>query len=311
MNDLLRVIKSSSLKDYNLELNSYIPLSNNSFKIITNNNTLYFLKQTSNMCKSKYQFLHNEGVSNVIYPLENNRNEYTSKSNSLEYYITPFIDDTYVKNEIKAKDLLEELIILHEKTSFTRRLSVSKSRKKMEEIFDYLNYKFNTIESFVRTVEATKFNEYSITILKNYNVILDLKNEMIKRNKKIIQGIKEEKSVVYCFLHNNPKLDHLIIHNGNKYLISIDNAKFGILSLDIAKYYVENEDIDFDIGNRIMDYFKKFDDDFYFDYFVFLVLYIYIMGLSINGLDYVTSQSFLFVSSSTKKFFKTFNITMD
>lgn len=312
----IRSIYNESFEKYKLELKSYIPITNKSYKVISNNNDKYLIKKTKDKANSKYSFLKNEGVDNIVYPIVNNSDVYSSRINdnlyNEIYCVLPFVDDTYVFNETKAKGLIEELQYLHFKTSFYRKLSIGKSRKKMEEILSYLDYKFNLIESYVRTIEAQPFDEFSIPILKKYKYILESKKVMALYNKKVINAIKEEKSVMYCFLHNNPKIDHLIINSGKKYLISIDNGVIGIPSLDIAKFYIENCDINFDIKTHILDYFTKFNDDFYFDYFVFLVLFIYVKSLIIEKKDYVSTQNFVFVSDSLKMFLNLFDLaTLD
>ena len=94
--------------------------------------------------------------------------------------------------------------------------------------------------------------------------------------------------------------------DGEKYLISIEKGIIGICSLDIAKYYIENEDVNVDMKALIDDYFSEYDDNFYYDYFCFLVLLFYIESLNINEKDYVTSQSFIYSSQGIKKFMQTF-----
>lgn len=313
INSLIRNIHDKTKNDYSIDFLSYAPISSKTYKVISKDNQKFIVKKVKDKVKNKYQFLKNEGIDNIIYPIFNNNNQFLTRlSNNIYcddcYYVSPFYEDNNVLNEKKAKDLLNELKILHSKTSFYRKLSVIKSRNKINEIISYLEYKFNLIEAYIREIEAQKFDEFSIPILKNYHYILKAKNILIEKNKKIINAIKEEKSVIYCFIHNNPKIDHLIINNGNKYLISIDNGVLGIPSLDIAKYYIENEEIYFDIGKSIEEYFENYDDDFYYDYFVFLVILFYIYGIIINEKDYITTQSFIYTTNSLKKFYKSFKL---
>ena len=300
-------------ENYNIDLLSYCPLTSKSFKIITKDNNKLIVKKSKDKVKSKYMFLKNEGLDNIIYPYFNKKNNVLTRLSNNDfcdecYYVLPFYDDNNVLNETKVKSLLEELKILHKKTSFNRNLSLKKSKGKMEEIIAILEYRFQLLEAYVRTVESQKYDEFTIPILKNYHYILDSKKILIDKNRKIVNAIKEEKSVSYCFLHNNPKLDHLIINDGNKYLISIDNGVIGIPSLDIAKFYIENEDINFDMFTHISEYFSEFNDEFYFDYFVFLVLFIYIKGLIIDSKGYISTQSFIFTSNSINKFIKIFKL---
>ena len=46
------------------------------------------------------------------------------------------------------------------------------SRKNMEQLFEYLDYKFAALEMFIRSIETRPFDEYSIVILKIINTCL-------------------------------------------------------------------------------------------------------------------------------------------
>ena len=98
---------------------------------------------------------------------------------------------------------------------------------------------------------------FSVPILENYHHILDAKTEMIRLQKRIIAIIKDKESVVFSFLHNNPKLDHILIVRGAKYLTSLENGKIGINSLDLAKFYVENQDLNIDFSQIIKEYYQN------------------------------------------------------
>lgn len=306
-------IYKNTRDNYGLKLLSYSPITSKSIKVETNNNEKYIIKKTKSKVINKYNYLKNEGINNVIYPLLNNKNLILTRLNNEIlcdecYYILPYYNENYVLNEKKVKNLLEELEKLHRNTGFYRKLSIIKSRKKIDEIISFLDYQYSIIEAYVRTIESQKYDEFSIPILKNYQYILKSKNIMINKNKSIINSIKEEKSIFFCFLHNNPKIDHLLIIEGNKYLISIDNGVIGIPSLDIAKFYIENEDIYYDISSQIKEYLDSYDDNFYFDYFVYLVILIYLKGLIIDSKGYISTQSFIFTSNSIRKFIKNFNL---
>lgn len=306
-------IYRNAKENYGLKLLSYSPITSKSIKVETNNNEKYIIKKTKSKVMNKYHFLKNEGIDNIIYPILNHNNLSLTRLSENEfcdecYYVLPYYKENYVLNETKVKSLLEELEKLHRQTGFYRKLSIIKSRNKMDEIISFLNYQYSIIEAYIKTIESQKYDEFSIPILKNYQYILKTKNIMINKNKAIIKAIKEEKSVFFCFLHNNPKIDHLIIIDGKKYLISIDNGVIGIPSLDIAKFYIENQDIYYDISSQIKEYLNSYDDEFYYDYFIFMVILIYLKGLIINTKEYTSTQSFIYTSNSIKKFIKNFNL---
>lgn len=303
-----RELLDKTLRYYDINLNDYQKITSKTYKVKCENGNCYIMKKTDLYTNEKYDFLYNQGIDNVIYPIQNKNGKYVSKRNEELFYLMNYFPENNVIPEIKANQMNNQLMNLHFNTYYKKQLSPKFSRKKMEDIYEYLEYKFGTLELLVRTIEARPFDEYSITILKNYHYILDAKLIMAKYQKKLISSIKEKKSVNYSFIHNNPKLNHLINYQGKQYLISLEHSKVGIPSLDIVKFYLETEDLNIDKKELIMNYFNHYDDEIYFDYFCFFVLLYYIKGIVIIDKDYISSQSFLYATNSIKKFIETFNI---
>ena len=86
----------------------------------------------------------------------------------------------------------------------------------------------------------------------------------------------------------------------------MDNGKIGINSLDMAKFYVMNEQYDIDFKQLILDKYYDENQLFYYDYFRFLVLVIYIKRMPITIDDYINANSFVDTSESIKRYFKNF-----
>ena len=301
-----------NINDENFNINRYLLISNKSAKINCVNGKCFFIKGTDYYTDEKYKLLYNEGVNNILYPKVNEKGNFVNKkrinNEELLYYISDYYKDDVMSIEYKAKHLIDELTNLHLHTRFKKELTKEKSRKKLEDIYQYLQYKFNLLESFVRSVECSPFDENSILILKNYHYLLDCKNIMAKLNKKIIYDVKNNKSIYHSFIHNNPKIDHLIVNNGKCYLISLEKSKIGIPSLDIVKYYMECESYNIDIKLIILNYFENYDDEFYLNYFYFFVLLFYIKGIIIYNNNYITSQSFVYGALKIKKFIEKFEL---
>jgi len=297
---------------YKLRFSSFMPISSRTYRLkCKDSDNCFFVKMSNIYSQEKYRFLYEQGINNIIYPLRNNKGSFVTKVNKDYYYISEFLPDYDFAGEIKAVGLIDELSLLHQNTYFKRQLSVDFSRRKMEELFEYLDYKFGMLETFVRTVESSPFDEYSILILKNYQYILDAKPVMGRLHRYIISAIKEKKSVSYAFIHNNPKTSHLLKVAGKQYLTSIEKAKMGVPALDLAKYYIENEYLNFDIKNIINEHLDKYDDEFYRNYFYFLVMLYYIKSLSVYKKDYVTTQNFVFSAHSLKKFMEMFGLKVE
>lgn len=304
----MRNIIFSALKEYDIPGKEYVQISSKTAKISCSEGKCFFLKETDLTTEEKMRFLSDNNVNNILYPLVNKKGNFVTLANNKAYYISEYIDSRNQIDELKFKTMKVELDSLHNNTTFRKELSASESRKKLEEIFNYLRYKFDSIESFVREVESKPFNEYSILILKEYHNILDSKIILANLNKKIVEHVKQKKSIDYSFIHNNPKLDHLIKDSYNNYLVSLDRSKIGIPTLDLVKLYIQTEDIKINKKEIYQEYFNTLDDEFYCDYFCFFVMLYYIKGLIVDELDYVTSQSFVHTSRELSKFINDFNL---
>lgn len=298
---MIRQVIDKSRDLYDLDLSTIVPITGKSYKGKISNGKEYFIKKTDNYMQEKFKFLYDQGIDNILFPIRNRTGDFITKDEE-SYYITDYINDFYMLNEIKAVNLVNQLDKLHKNTFFKRQLTPSSAKTKMDEIFLYLQYKYNTLEMYIRSLEERPFDEFSIPILKSYYIILDSKKTMADIQRRLISAIKEKKSVYFSYIHNNPKIDHLLISGGYQYLISIEHSKLGIPSLDIVKFYIENECCNVDMKSIITSYFSKFDDSFYYDYFCFMVILYYLKGITIIDKDYITTQSFVYATESIKKF---------
>ena len=93
--------------------------------------------------------------------------------------------------------------------------------------------------------------------------------------------------------------------HGNNYLTSIENSKIGLESLDLAKLYVENENLNIDYTGLLIDRFNNINP-FYYDYFRYMVLLLYVEGLVLSTDEYINAQMFINTTNSIKKYFDNF-----
>lgn len=307
MENKIRSINNSIVEYYETPLEFIKQLTRKSYVYkCPKNDKNYFLKISPYNGLEKFQFLESQSVDNVLYPELNKNNEYLTRGRSDAFYVTEYFKNNDILLEVKAKNMLNSLKYLHNKTNFQRQLSVRLARPKFEEITKQLDYKFRAIENYVRSVESDNLNIFSMPILANYQYILDAKKELIMLQKRIISYIKAREKVDYVFVHNRPSLDHLLNVRGMNYLISIENGKIGINSLDLAKFYINNENLNIDFSELIVnDYFDS-TNSFNYDYFRFLVLYIYVKKIILSSERYLTAQSFINISDSIKKYFNNF-----
>ncbi len=280
-------------------------------KFETNVNSNYLIKKTNMTLNKKLDFLSGQGINNILYPMLNNNKKFVTSNDNENIYLSNYIQPNDVIPQIKFNNMFNELVKLHQNTTFKKQLNSKSSRSKIDEISKQLNYKFINMEEFVRSVESKPLNEYSMKILGNYHFFLEAKKEMVKLERLIINSVKEKETVDFSFIHNNPKLDHLLIYNGDKYLTSIDNSKIGIFSLDLAKLYLENEELNIDFKTTFYNFFQAYENEFYFNYFKFLILFIIIKRTRTKELDSYTSESFAQNAKSINYYYANFSQKQD
>jgi hypothetical protein len=300
-------LNNSISEKYNIKVHDIERLTDKSYKIVCDTRNCYFIKQVPKIVESKYIFLSNQGVNNVLYPILNNDRKYITDFNDKNFYVNDYIENIVSKEESRAYNMFNALDRLHSSTTIKKQLSTTKSRPKIEEITKQLDYKFVLIEQYIRGLETKPIDKDSMLVLEKYHIILNAKKELVTLQKKIILSIKDKNSVEYSFVHNNPKNDHLIMKNGYQYLTSITNGKIGVSSLDMAKFYIENSELNLDYKEIIFkDYYSQ-KNNFYYDYFRFLVLFIYIKSIHFLQNDIFNKEQFVRICIKIEKFMTDFS----
>lgn len=306
MENRVRQLSNSLIEYYEIPLEYIKKISSKSYKYKDETSKEYFLKVSPFNSSEKFKFLESLGVDNILYPYLNKENEYITKQRGDSFYLMDYYKHVNLIDEVKAQNMIRELNKLHQSTIIKRQLSTRLARPKFEEITKELDYKFKILENYVRSVEYEDLNVFSMPILGNYQYILDAKKELIMLQKRIINFVKAKEKVEYVYLHNRPSLDHILNIKGVNYLISAENGKIGINSLDLAKFYLENEDLEINFEDLIIKNIFNTDSNFNYDYFRFLILYILIKKIIISNEKYLTAQSFINVSESIRKYFSRF-----
>lgn len=306
MENRVRQLSNSLIEYYEIPLEYIKKISSKSYKYKDETSKEYFLKVSPFNSSEKFKFLESLGVDNILYPYLNKENEYITKQKGDSFYLMDYYKHVNLIDEVKAQNMIKELNKLHQSTIIKRQLSTRLARPKFEEITKELDYKFKILENYVRSVEYENLNVFSMPILGNYQYILDAKKELIMLQKRIINFVKAKEKVEYVYIHNRPSLDHILNIKGVNYLISAENGKIGINSLDLAKFYLENEDLEINFEDLIVKNIFNTDSNFNYDYFRFLILYILIKKIIISNEKYLTAQSFINVTESIRKYFSRF-----
>lgn len=153
------------------------------------------------------------------------------------YDLSEYIEEIKIKDDQKVNDLLEELAILHKKTSYKRELDLDNIKKIYESIKEDIikskSYYYNLNDGIDKNIF---FSPSMYLLVRNISLIYYLLEYSEKEIDKWYQSLPKEKSVRVCLLHNNISIEHLIV-NENKYLINWDKSYFGNPINDIVSFY--------------------------------------------------------------------------
>ena len=109
----IRSIEPDIVKYYEININDYEPITLKAYKIVSDNGKEYFLKETKAVALQKYQYLYNQGVNNVIYPILNRNESFVTRANDSNYYISDYVKQIKIRNDTRVSNLYNELSILH------------------------------------------------------------------------------------------------------------------------------------------------------------------------------------------------------
>ena len=171
-------------------------------------------------------------------------------------YITyPYIDDLSIKNDLKAKELINLIASLHSKTSYTKDLDLNVINQLKDKYLSHVNYYQKYFyEFFLKNINNNYYKPSTYLILRNYTLI----NDYFNLTKKLITDwygvVSESKHIRLSVIHNNLSLSHFI-HNQDNYLISWDHFRNDFPVVDLAIFYQKYFN-QFDNSSLFLDYLK-------------------------------------------------------
>lgn len=239
------------------------------------------LKEVNKKALNIYEYLISVNFQGALLPIKK-----FNLSKRL-YYVFNYLETYDIpkeKNIIMAFDVLKEL---QAKTMFLVKLS-DKEFKYFYRIYKKLDRLFQTFEMFVRESEArANKTDFDWVILSKCAVFIDLKQEMYQLQRKIHKYIDNKGSAYYCLNHGNLSLEHFI---QNK-LCSFENAYIGIFVSDLARFFVSIDHYGQTNFKLFSDYLESFNNEFYYTYFKFLVLYLYMLNLEFDTVNWQASMT--------------------
>ncbi len=264
--------------------------SNKAYYFTTANHK-FIIKEMDQKAIDIYQILKYVNA-NIFY--ENHIIKYLDKT----YYIYLFLDN---KGEEKTKipHIKEELKQVHSLTRFDVSLK-KKEYQNLTNLYKILDSRFSLIEMNMRILETSSLKgDYTWVYLSKYNIILEAKKIMEKLQNKLHKDIEASTDLTYALNHSNPSVSHF----KDKYIINYNNAYFGFVVSDIAKFYVENDHIEINWYEIINPWLNEYKKDIYKTYFKFLVLYIYILNINTETmLNYESLNKYIQITNKISNF---------
>lgn len=212
---------------YDLNIRKYEEKKN--IKIIDTNKGKFVIKNKILNEDDLYDYLFNK---NFDYLLE--------KEQIDDCNIFPYINELNLPLEEKAIDLVNVLSLLHNKTTFYRKVVLDDVKKTYEDLVDKIQKLYQYYFDMQDIIEQKVYmapEEY--LLIRNISFIyssLNYSREKLEEWYKLKIKQKKERVVL---LHNKPCLDHLLVGN-KKQLISWDNYKRDIPIYDFLYFYKSN-----------------------------------------------------------------------
>lgn len=148
-----------------------------------------------------------------------------------------YLEDYSLNNDTKALDIAHTLGLLHNKTSYTKEVTIDKKKEIYDEVLGYINYTEEKYTEILNNIEYKAFPSPSeIIFLNGYSKINDafmfLKREIDNWYKLVKDKPKDRLAII----HGNMSLEHAIC-NDKLYLINWSSSRFESPVIDISIFY--------------------------------------------------------------------------
>ena len=215
--------------------------------IIESTSGKYVIKEKENDLNKVYNYLKSRGFYSFPKLVDYSR----SDINILEY-----INDFNYPDEQRAEDLIDLVIDLHTKTSFSKEVRPNEYKNIYENIENNLNYYKYYYDSLLKLCEEDIFPSPSHQMfLRNYSKLINEVNYCFDRLNEWYDLVKDESMKKVCQIHNNLKINHLI-KDDDLFLISFDKSKIDSPVLDIYKFY-KSESLNVDFTSLLSKYLNS------------------------------------------------------
>lgn len=202
-------------------------------KIVKNNNVFiiddkYVVKENKN--KDIYHYLDDRSFK--YYP------KIVNKVDD-DYLITEYIKEEDTTDRTKIEDMIDLTALLHNKTTFYKKVDVADKKEIYEDTMKKINDIFKYYDSYMVDIESKEIyspSEYLLAV--NISIIFSSLYKAKDRLDSWYENIKDKDKVRYVINHNNLDVSHFI-KSDNKYLTSWDKASIGLPIYDLYNLFTK------------------------------------------------------------------------
>ena len=202
-------------------------------KIVKNNNVFiiddkYVVKENKN--KDIYHYLDDRSFK--YYP------KIVNKVDD-DYLITEYIKEEDTTDRTKIEDMIDLTALLHNKTTFYKKVDVADKKEIYEDTMKKINDIFKYYDSYMVDIESKEIyspSEYLLAV--NISIIFSSLYKAKERLDSWYENIKAKDKVRYVINHNNLDVSHFI-KSDNKYLTSWDKASIGLPIYDLYNLFTK------------------------------------------------------------------------
>lgn len=215
------------LKKYGLVINSLE--SKDKIKIITTSDNKYILKEKKKDKSNLFSYLYSRNF-NYFPKLYNN-------DQSDQYEIFDYITDISMPNQEKGQDIILLIALLHNKTSFYKKVDIDDFKI----VYESIKAKINDTRMHYERLNELFDNEIYMSpsnylLARNISKIYSSLNYCNYELNNWYKLVKDKDRVRVATIHNNLKLDHLL-KNNEPYLISWDHSLIDSPIYDLYNFY--------------------------------------------------------------------------
>ncbi len=204
---------------------------NSKSKVVIEENTKYFLKQSNTDIEGLFEYLHQRGFDYIP--------EIVSTSNDGIKY--NYIESNNNDIKLKRLEISKILSFLHYKTAYHKDISKYKYREVYDKISEKCEFISKYYDELIEKIEMEIYPSPSHYLIeRNFSIILGSLNYIKSELKKWFKLVENKTKERVCVVNNNPKLEHLIIGE-KEYLTNWDNYMVDTPIIDIYKLYKTNK----------------------------------------------------------------------